>query len=118
MTHREREDIMKLATIALSVAAVVTLSGCAAMNQRWHENCTVNAKDVLYSGSDGNTSRTKRLTTSCGSFDVEDALSVGQFDSWDTWQHLEVGKTYDLKTGGPRIGFFSVFPVVIEVRDA
>ena len=48
---------------------------------------------------------------------MSDAISVGQFDSWDTWQKLEVGKTYDLKTGGPRIGFFSVFPVVIEVRD-
>jgi len=109
---------MKLAPITLAVAAAVTLSGCAAMNQQWHTGCTVNAKDVLYSSADGNTDRTKRLTTSCGSFDVSDALSVGQFDSWDTWQHLEVGKTYDLKTGGPRIGFFSMFPVVIEVRDA
>lgn len=103
---------------ALLIAAVaaVSLSGCAATNQQWHNACTIQAKDVLYSTVEGNSSRTKRLSTSCGSFDVEDALSVGHFSSWDIWQSLEVGKVYDLKTGGPRIGLFSIFPTVIEVR--
>lgn len=102
--------------IIATAAVAVSLSGCAATNQQWHNACTIQAKDVLYSGSQGDTSRTKRLSTSCGSFDVEDALSVGQFDSWDIWQQLEVGKVYDLKTGGPRIGLLSIFPTVIEVR--
>ncbi len=41
--------------------------------------------DVLYSSSDGNTSREYRLSTSCGTFAVEDTVAGG-FDSWDLWQ--------------------------------
>ncbi|ARQ95496.1 secreted protein [Mycobacterium phage Shandong1] len=103
---------------AVAVAATLTVPGCASSNQQWHNGCTVKAKDTLYSSSDGNTSRTKRLTTSCGSFDVEDAVEVGHFTSWDLWQQLEVGKTYDLFTGGKRIGWLSMFPTVLDVRPA
>ncbi|QIG61569.1 hypothetical protein SEA_XIMENITA_60 [Mycobacterium phage Ximenita] len=103
---------------AAAVVTTLTVPGCANGNQEWHSGCTVKAKDVLLSGSNGDTSRTKRLTTTCGSFDVEDAIEVGHFNSWDLWAQLEVGKTYDLFTGGPRIGFLSTFPIVLDVRPA
>lgn len=115
--------MMRKRAIAMLAGGAVSLVGCAAQNQEWHTGCTVTAKDILVdiSGSDGNTSttRTKRVSTDkCGSFDVSDALSVGQFDSWDLWTKLEVGKKYDIKSGGYRVGFFSMFPTVLEVKDA
>lgn len=101
-----------------AIGAAAALSGCATTNQEWHTGCTVKAKDIVYGGSDGNTTRTKRVTTSCGSFNVEDAMEVGHFNSWDVWESVEVGKTYDMFTGGPRIGWLSTFPVLLEVKPA
>ncbi|WNM74141.1 hypothetical protein SEA_NERGAL_50 [Mycobacterium Phage Nergal] len=102
---------------AAAAIGAVALSGCASQNQEWHNGCTVKAKDVLYSSHDGNSSREYRLTTSCGAFSVEDSFAGG-FNSWDTWQALAVGKTYDLKTGGYRVGWASMFPTVLEVKPA
>ncbi|WP_099024344.1 hypothetical protein [Mycolicibacterium palauense] len=106
-----------VAALAGVAAAASVLTGCSLQNQQWHNDCVVIAKDVLYSSTDGNTSRDYRLSTSCGTFAVEDTLAGG-FDSWDVWQSLDEGATYDLRTGGYRVGFFSMFPSVIEVRDA
>lgn len=105
---------MKRSLIAV-VAAAPTLSGCSLQNQEWHADCLVQGKDILYSMSDGDSHRTNRLTTSCGTFNVQGSLGGG-FNSWDNWSRLEVGKTYDLKTGGYRVGIASMFPTVIEVR--
>lgn len=101
-----------LAAVTLTAA---TLSGCAFQNQQWHADCTVQAKDILYKTVDGTSTRTKRLTTSCGTFNVEGTLA-GNYNDWDTWNHLDVGKVYDIRTGGYRVGFFSSFPTVLEVR--
>jgi len=87
------------------------------MNQEWHEGCVIEDKETLYSMQDGKSTRTYRLSTSCGAFKVGDSLAGG-FSSWDTWSKLDEGKTYDLKTGGFRVGIFSQFPTVVEVREA
>ncbi|AYR01122.1 hypothetical protein SEA_LEMOND_57 [Mycobacterium phage LeMond] len=100
-----------------AVAAGAVLSGCSTSNQEWHNGCTVTAKDTLYSSSDGNTSREYRLSTSCGTFAVEDSIAGG-FNSWDTWQALKEGARYDIRTGGYRVGFLSTFPTVLEVKPA
>lgn len=107
--------LTKVAAVAAIGAAVLT--GCSWQNKTEYTDCVINAKDMLYSGSQGDTTRTKRLTTSCGSFDVEDSIAGG-FNSWDTWQALEVGKAYDIRSGGYRVGFFSMFPVVLEIKPA
>lgn len=107
---------MNMRALAAAVAAGVALSGCAATNQQWHANCEVSAKDIITEIHGGTSTRTKRVSTSCGPFDVEDAWEVGQFDSWDLWQALQVGKTYDIKTGGKRAGAWNMFPTVIEVK--
>lgn len=112
--------VRKLAASTAVLAASVSLAGvgCAAQNQHWETRCTVTAKDMLYDVSEGSATRTKRIATTCGAFDVEDALSAGSFNSYDLWTKLEVGKTYDLKVGGFRSGFLSMFPIVLEVKDA
>ncbi|WGH21062.1 membrane protein [Gordonia phage Fribs8] len=106
-----------IAATLVTIAALFGVVGCSTMNQEWHNGCLVQAKDTLY-GSDGNggTKRDYRLSTSCGSFTVGDNISGG-FNSWDLWNSINEGKTYDIKTGGYRIGFFSQFPNVLEVRE-
>ncbi|AXQ53070.1 hypothetical protein SEA_RANDO14_50 [Mycobacterium phage Rando14] len=104
----------RLAAVAVATVAVITLpSACSLVNQQEHTGCTVTAKDTLYEANDGNATRTKRVSTTCGSFDVEDSIAGG-FNSWDLWQQLEVGKAYDLKTGGYRFGLTSTFPTLLE----
>lgn len=88
------------------------------MNHQMHANCRVTGKDQLYSASGdkngSSTTRTKRVSTSCGVFNVEDSIGGG-FSSYDNWAKLEVGKTYDIETGGFRVGIFGSFPVVTRV---
>lgn len=108
---------MKKAIIAAgALVAGLMFSGCATQNQHWENNCKVTSKDTLYSTVDGTSSRTKRLATSCGAFNVEDAWEAGVLNSYDLWAKLEPGKTYDLKVGGIRNGLFSMFQTVIEVK--
>lgn len=107
---------MRALVLSAVVLAASALSGCAAMNQQWHGNCEVQAKDVLYRSTDGNSYRTKRVTTTCGSFDVEDSLTAGVFSSWDLWEQLEVGHVYDIKSGGYRAGALNMFPRVLDVQ--
>lgn len=103
--------------IALTIATAALLTGCSTMNQEWHRNCKVQAKDTLYDTTDGNSTRTYRLGTSCGSFNVEDSISGG-FNSYDTWNAIEEGKTYDIRSGGYRLGFLSEFPSVLEIKES
>lgn len=105
--------MLKHIAIAAAVSTVALTAGCSLLNEQQHTGCTVTAKDTLYSTTDGNSSRTLRVSTSCGAFNVEGSIGGG-FNSWDLWQRLEVGKVYDLKTGGYRIGFTSTFPTLLE----
>ncbi|AXH67862.1 secreted protein [Mycobacterium phage Bromden] len=109
---------MKALVIVAAVAVGLSMSGCATQNQHWETGCKVTSKDMIYSSTDGNSSRKKRISTSCGAFDVEDAWEAGSFSSYDLWSKLEVGKTYDLKVGGIRNGFFSMFQTVLEVKES
>lgn len=107
--------VIKLIAAAGAGAVAAALTSCSLQNQEWHNGCTVQGKDVLYSHVDGTSSREYRLSTSCGAFSVDDSVAGG-FNSWDTWEALEVGKVYDIRTGGYRIGFVGAFPTVIEIK--
>lgn len=107
--------LWRVGIIAAAAVGGVMLSGCALQNQQWHADCTVTAKDILYEKSDdGALDRKKRVSTTCGTFLAKDTL-VGNFNSRD-WAALEVGKTYDIKTGGYRADVLSMFPTILEVR--
>lgn len=107
---------IKLLAAAGIGAVAVALTSCSTAKQEWHNNCRVTAKDVLYSSVDGTTTRDYRLSTSCGTYEVGDSIAGG-FNSWETWQALEVGKTYDIRAGGYRVGWASVFPTVLEIKS-
>lgn len=112
---------MKKAVLTLMAGAAI-LTGCTStMNHEWHRDCTVLDKDMLYDqsshdkhGGSSSTSRTKRLSTSCGVYDVSDSIGGG-FNSYDRWAQLQIGKKYDIQTGGYRNGFFNSFPTIIAI---
>lgn len=110
----------KPAAITAALAAALSLSSCAAFNQAWHTGCGVTAKETLYKGGGGGAdiSYVRRLATTCGQFEVGDAWEAGVTNSYDLWSKFEVGKFYDIKTGGFRVGVLSQFPIVVEVTDA
>ncbi|WPH57715.1 hypothetical protein [Mycobacterium phage WXIN] len=102
---------------AAALASLLALSACSTMNHETKAHCTVKAKDiVLDDNGDKGIKKTKRLSTTCGSYDVEDNISGG-FNSWDIWAGLEVGKTYTIESGGYRFGLFSMFPNVLKATE-
>lgn len=110
---------MKPAQMGAAVASfmLATLAaGCSSMNHENHADCLVTHKEILYQTTDGNSKRIKRLSTSCGTFNVSDSLAGG-FNSYDTWEGLQEGKRYDIETGGFRIGLFDTFPIVTKVTQ-
>lgn len=106
--------IRTIALVAAAATSAITLAGCSTMNREMHSGCRVTHKEILYSVSDGTSHRTKRLSTTCGTFNVGDSLAGG-FGSYDTWNQLEEGKVYDIETGGYRFGIFDQFPTVVRV---
>lgn len=109
----------KLALVAVLAVGTLALPGCAAsLNHQAHTNCKVLKKETFQhvSGDNGSTSTSfeRRLDTTCGAFNVGDSIAGG-FSSYDTWNRVEEGKTYDIETGGFRMGMFDSFPTVVKV---
>jgi hypothetical protein len=102
----------KIFALLLSSALLASFSGCTLMNQH-EQTCTVTGKESVRSGK-GNQ---YRVYTSCGTLKVSDAVVIWRFDSADVYGAIQPGKTYRFKTGGYRVGFFSMFPNVIEVKQ-
>lgn len=112
-----KKFMRKTATLAVAVVVAASSSGCAFMNRRWELDCLVKAKDTLYTGKQGAPNYERRIATSCGQFKVGDAWEAGMFNSYDVWSQIEVGKRYDIRVGGFRVGFMSMFPNVLEVSE-
>lgn len=56
-------------------------------------------------------------TEQCGVLDVSDKLFLGHFNASDVWADIEEGETYEFRTVGKRIPFFSMFPTIVEVSE-
>lgn len=56
-------------------------------------------------------------TEQCGVLDVGDKLFLGHFNASDVWADIEEGETYEFRTVGKRLPFFSMFPTVVEVKQ-
>ncbi|QDM55959.1 hypothetical protein SEA_TRAX_72 [Gordonia phage Trax] len=106
----------RLFTVAVIAAATSLATGCSFMNEQTHRGCVVQEKKTEYNVTNGSSERKNRLVTSCGVFEVGDSLSGG-FSSYDTWSKLKEGKSYDIQTGGFRIGVFSQFPTVTGITE-
>lgn len=84
-------------------------------NTRETVTITVEDKDRTSNSEGGSDSR---IYTDKGVFAVGDDWLKGEFNSSDTYADLVVGGTYEVDTVGWRNGFLSMFPNIVEVRDA
>lgn len=120
----ETEERLAFAGIVAAVVAiaVVVLGGVVfgirSATHVEHRTCTVTGKERLLSGSGKNIHREQRVyTRECGILTVGDSLFDGHFDSADTFHGLAKGHVYRMKTRGLRVGFFSMFPNIVEAQE-
>jgi len=103
--------------IALIVLALAILIPVSTYNwvhsEHQYSNCVVTGKESI---NKDKTHEYRIYTDKCGVFQVSDELWLGLFNSADTYNTIQQGKTYDFKTVGWRNGFFSVFENIVEVR--
>lgn len=106
--------IMKKITAALALGGVLALAGCAPAYAGDTTDCTVNDKAALVTRAGGTD---YRIYSTCGVFGVQDDMFLGQWNSADTYNTIEIGKTYDFEAYGWRNGFFSTFPNIIKATE-
>lgn len=105
-------------SVAFAIAFLaLVLSGCGIKYEGETTGCTVTDKYISVSGNGEGTSSTKRVSTTCGEFKVEDELSQGNWNSADVYGQIEVGKTYDFEAYGFRNGFLSSFPNINSATE-
>lgn len=113
MKKTMRRTMRGLAALTIAATATLGLAGCGIQYDGGTTGCTVTDKYVALSGK----KTEKRISTSCGVFNVEDELSQGHWNSADLYGQLEIGKTYDFEAYGYRNGFLSAFPNVASAVE-
>ena len=103
-----------LLVVGLIITGVSLSAGSAYYNERTLE-CTIVDKDRGYNAST-KSNEYRVYTEQCGTFLNQDSIFRGKFNSGDVQGQLQVGETYELVVAGPRIGLFSMFPNIFEVR--
>ena len=56
-----------------------------------------------------------RIYTTCGTYVIEDSISILRFDSADIYGTISQNTTYEIYAGGIRAPIFSRFPNIISV---
>lgn len=75
--------------------------------------CTITSKESVIVQ---NHSQYRVYTKECGTYVVEDSLFIFRFDSADVYGGLVPNTKYEIKSGGYRVPFLSLFPNVISVK--
>jgi hypothetical protein len=97
---------------------VVGGAGAAVYAERGNQTtqtCTVTDKDrtTVTSRDSAPRSDMRIYTEDCGTMQVSDLLTQGQFESADIYAAIEPGHTYQITTVGWRIGWLSAFPTIL-----
>jgi hypothetical protein len=80
-------------------------------------SATVTGKErIVKSDGDGNIESFYLVYTDKGTMKLEDDLFRGNWNSSDVYGSLRNDSTYTFTTSGYRIGFFSMYPNIIEVK--
>lgn len=116
--HYTRLGAGMVASVIVIGLLVVAGAGIAVYAERGNETtqtCTITDKDRTTTVSrEGTRSSDSRIyTQECGTMQVADLLTQGQFDSADIYASIEVGHTYRITTVGWRIPFLSAFPTIL-----
>lgn len=100
---------------AIALVAVLAVFSFAAsyMNTQVYSNCTVTDKDRGFANKDRSN---MRVYTTCGTFEAEDLIFAGQFNSADIYGSMTTGDTFDITASGFRIPILSMFPIIHEAE--
>ena len=80
-------------------------------------SATVTGKErIVKSDGDGDIESFYLVYTNKGTMKLEDDLFRGNFNSSDVYGSLRNDSTYTFTTSGYRVGFFSEYPNIIEVK--
>lgn len=115
--QRRKRNLMGLGFIALIVIGLVALLGYqfAYSASEGHQICQVQEKDR---STDKSGDSIYRVYTSCGVFTVADDPIRGRWNSADTYAGLVKGASYEFHTIGWRNGFLSIFPNILDAKQA
>lgn len=104
-----------LVVSVLSVIAVIGFYVYGLTVNSTAQDCVVVEKDRTRTE---NGSDMRIYTENCGTLQVADTI-IGKvnFNSADLYARIEVGKTYDFQTRGVRVGFLSMFPLILEATE-
>lgn len=102
------------------VIGLLVVAGAGAAVYSEHGNkttqtCTVTDKDrTTVTSREGTSSSDSRIyTEDCGTMQVADLMTQGQFNSADIYAQIQPGLTYEITTVGWRIPFLSAFPTIL-----
>lgn len=116
MSYSRSNDDSIVVVIGLIIAAFVLgaigFGIYSATHVETHAACVVTDKDRTTNRD--NKSDARIYTENCGTFQVSDSLLSWTFSSADTYASIKVGETYDFKTRGFRVPFFSAFSNIVE----
>ena len=97
-----------ISSIVISIMSYVHTSTVSA---------TVTGKErIVKSDGDGKVESFYLVYTDKGTMKLEDDLFRGNWNSSDVYGSLRNDSTYTFTTSGYRIGFFSMYPNIIEVQ--
>ncbi len=108
-----------LAFGALLIALIVIVPTWIAVAYYHGDNANMLRESCLIEGKESinkSDSHEYRVYTDCGNFVVEDEMWAGNFHASDTYRELKEGRSYDLRTRGWRVPFFSMFPNIYSVE--
>ena len=76
------------------------------------KSCLVTGKEsVLVQGKNQ-----YRVYTTCGTYTIQDSLSIFRYNSSDLYGSIIQNTNYDIHSGGYRLSIFSIFPNIISVN--
>ena len=116
--HYTRPGVGLMASAIVIGLLVVAGIGAALYSERGNEQtraCTVTDKDrtTVTSRDSAPRSDMRIYTNECGTLQVADLPTRGQFESADIYATIEPGTTYEITTVGWRIGWMSAFPTIL-----
>lgn len=123
MSYRRKRSYIWLGTLAVFLAIVLVGCGYAVAYRQSERTVVVTIDDkesVTTSSGSGDTLSIQneyRVYTDKGVYVVSDTFVFFNFRAADRYAALKIGKTYECKAAGWRVGIFSMFPNLIECEE-
>lgn len=111
--------IILIAITVLLLALIPTNLPYQWLTQRTIDNVLIKDKQITTETDKetGKVTSTYLIYTDHGVFRNDDALWFWKYNSSDFYGNLDKDKRYDLKVYGWRIGFFSMYPNIVRMKE-